>query len=76
MSETPTICEMRVASLVQVEGQKYVVINPALGAVSTIGTNPVIKFLGSSAPVSHWGEAYGGHVNWKPFANIGNPAGA
>jgi hypothetical protein len=80
MSETPTICEMRVASLAQIEGVRYVIINPAQGIVVTIADEPSIKFLRPSAPVSHWGEAnYGSHITWKPFSAIGsstNPAGA
>jgi hypothetical protein len=77
--DTPILSEMRVGSLAKIEGQEYVVINPSLGAVSTID-EPAIKFLAPSSPVTHWGEAnYGRHVTWKAFSTIGsstNPVGA
>jgi hypothetical protein len=33
--------------------------------------DPTIKFLSPSSPVTHFGEAHGTHISWKPFS--GNP---
>jgi hypothetical protein len=71
--DTPTLSEMRIGSLVQIQSLKYVVVSPDLGAVATIENEPAIKFLAPSSPVTHWGEAnYGRHVTWKAFSTIGS----
>ena len=72
MPETPTLCELKIGALAQVEGVKCVVIDPAKGVVCTL-VLPVLKFLRPSASVSHWGEANGAHITWKPFGSQENP---
>ena len=79
MPETPTLCELKIGALAQVEGVKCVVIDPAKGVVVTLSAEPTIKFLRPSATASHWGQAEGTHITWKAFNNSAfstNPGGA
>ena len=74
--ELPKLCEMRIAGLVQCQGIKAIVVNPAQGLIVPLSDpDPCVKSISPSSPVTHWGQAeYGTYITWKPFGEPqGNP---